>query len=83
MSPPMTPTMRAILQDVSERRRVSVKDLLGESRAHNIARPRQEAMALMYATGKYSLPRIGAVFNRDHTTVLHACRIAKERAQAE
>ena len=44
-------------------------------RNRNIARPRQVAMALAKDLTQMSLPEIGEAFgNRDHTTVLHACR---------
>ena len=40
-----------------------------------MARPRQMAMALAKELTPMSLPEIGQNFgNRDHTTVLHACR---------
>ena len=45
----------------------------------DIARPRQVAMALAKELTSHSLPEIGDAFGeRDHTTVLHACRVIKE-----
>ena len=42
-------------------------------------RPRQVAMALSKELTNHSLPEIGDAFGgRDHTTVLHACRVIKE-----
>ena len=40
--------------------------------------PRQVAMYLAREIAGLSLPRIGAAFDRDHTTVLHACRKVEE-----
>ena len=67
-----------IKQRVAKRYRVTVADLEGHSRKREFARPRQIAMALAYRKLKpfgYSLPMIARHFgNRDHTTVLFACR---------
>ena len=44
-----------------------------------MARPRQVAMALCKELTNHSLPEIGDAFGgRDHTTVLHACRLIKQ-----
>jgi chromosomal replication initiator protein len=49
--------------------------LLSRSRAANVAWARQAAMYLARELTDHSLPQIGREFaNRDHTTVLHACR---------
>ncbi len=53
---------------------VSEKELLGPSRLRSVMRPRQVAMYLARELTGLSLPRLGAAFGRDHTTVLHACR---------
>ncbi len=54
---------------------IKVSDLISKSRARNIARPRQLAMAFSKQYTNLSLPKIGAEFGgRDHTTVLHACK---------
>jgi chromosomal replication initiator protein len=31
----------------------------------------------------HSLPRIGVAFNRNHATVLHACRTVEEKAKQD
>ncbi|MBA4064731.1 MAG: hypothetical protein C0501_13655 [Isosphaera sp.] len=53
---------------------VGERELLGPSRLRTVLVPRQVAMYLAREVGRLSLPRIGAAFGRDHTTVLHACR---------
>jgi chromosomal replication initiator protein len=56
-----------------------VADLLSRRRSRSITRPRQMAMALAKELTNHSLPEIGDAFGgRDHTTVLHACRVVKE-----
>jgi chromosomal replication initiator protein len=57
---------------------VTEKELLGASRLRNVLVPRQVAMYLARELTGLSLPRIGATFGRDHTTVLHACRKVEE-----
>jgi chromosomal replication initiator protein len=55
-----------------------VADLLSKRRSRSITRPRQVAMALSKELTNHSLPEIGDAFGgRDHTTVLHACRVIK------
>jgi chromosomal replication initiator protein len=64
-----------IQKTVAEYYKIRVADMHSKKRNRNIARPRQVAMALAKELTEMSLPEIGDAFgNRDHTTVLHACR---------
>jgi chromosomal replication initiator protein len=64
-----------IQRTVAEFYKIKVADLHAKKRSRNVARPRQMAMALAKELTEMSLPEIGDAFgNRDHTTVLHACR---------
>ncbi len=63
-----------ILKRVAAAFGVTEKELLGTSRLRGVLRPRQVAMYLVRELTGLSLPRIGVAFDRDHTTVLHACR---------
>ena len=64
---------------VAEYFKIRVADLLSKRRNRSITRPRQMAMALSKELTKHSLPEIGDAFGgRDHTTVLHACRVMKD-----
>ncbi|SUC06006.1 chromosomal replication initiator protein DnaA [Pasteurella canis] len=76
-------TVENIQKVVAEYYRIKVSDLKGKSRSRSIARPRQLAMALSKELTNRSLPEIGKSFgDKDHTTVLHACRkIAELREQ--
>lgn len=68
-------TVENIQKTVAEFYKIKVADLHAKKRSRNIARPRQMAMALAKELTEMSLPEIGDAFgNRDHTTVLHACR---------
>lgn len=68
------PEMAAIVQDVSNKTGVSVKDLCGHSRKRPIARARQLAMWQLRRQG-IPLTAIGAILGgRDHTTVIHGIK---------
>lgn len=64
-----------IQKTVADFYRIKVIDLLSKKRTRIIARPRQIAMCLARELTQLSLPEIGAAFgDRDHTTVLYACK---------
>tara|TARA_R110002072_G_scaffold161459_1_gene313031 strand:+ start:25200 stop:26690 length:1491 start_codon:yes stop_codon:yes gene_type:complete len=72
-------TIDNIQKTVAEFFKIRVADLLSKRRNRSIARPRQTAMALAKELTNHSLPEIGDSFGgRDHTTVLHACKIIAE-----
>ncbi|OGA73803.1 MAG: chromosomal replication initiation protein DnaA [Betaproteobacteria bacterium RIFCSPLOWO2_12_FULL_65_14] len=76
-------SVEGIQKTVAEYFKIKVSDMHSKKRSRNLARPRQVAMALAKDLTQMSLPEIGEAFgNRDHTTVLHACRtIASLRKQ--
>lgn len=66
-------TINNIQKTVAEYYKIRLADLHSKSRARQVARPRQVAMALSKELTNHSLPEIGDAFGgRDHTTVLHA-----------
>jgi chromosomal replication initiator protein len=76
-------SVEGIQKTVAEYFKLKISDMHSKKRSRNVARPRQVAMALAKELTQMSLPEIGEAFgNRDHTTVLHACRtIASLRKQ--
>jgi chromosomal replication initiator protein len=76
-------SVEGIQKTVAEYFKIKISDMHSKKRNRNVARPRQVAMALAKDLTQMSLPEIGEAFgNRDHTTVLHACRtIAALRKQ--
>lgn len=72
-------TSKEIVAQVAARHGVSVDDLIGPSRQRTITRARHEAMWLMRQATTRSLPSIGRVFRRHHTTVLFGIREHEER----
>jgi chromosomal replication initiator protein len=72
-------TIENIQKTVAEYYKIRMADLLSKRRSRSIARPRQLAMALAKELTSHSLPEIGDAFGgRDHTTVMHACRVIKD-----
>ena len=64
-----------IQKTVADYFKIKVSEMYSKKRSRNVARPRQVAMALAKELTQMSLPEIGEAFgDRDHTTVLHACR---------
>ena len=59
---------------------ITREELLSASRSQRLVWPRQVAMYLARELTDQTLPAIGRAFgNRDHTTVMHACRRTAER----
>jgi chromosomal replication initiator protein len=77
---PRRRTVEEIQRRTCEACGVTLDDLLSPSRAARVAFARQVAMYLARELTDATLPAIGRAFgNRNHTTVLHACRRAEER----
>lgn len=77
-------TINNIQKTVAEYYKIRVADLHSKSRARQVARPRQVAMALSKELTNHSLPEIGDAFGgRDHTTVLHAKRRIAELVDSD
>ena len=71
-------TIENIQKTVAEYYKIRVADLLSKRRSRSIAGRARRDGARERATS-HSLPEIGDAFGgRDHTTVLHACRVIKE-----
>lgn len=72
-------TVDNIKKTVAQHYNIKTSDLDSKRRTRSIARPRQVAMSLSKELTNHSLPEIGSYFgNRDHTTVIHACKKIKE-----
>jgi len=70
-----TLTPELVMKAVAERFRLTPADLTGRKRDRATALARQVAMYLLKEANNCSLAQIGLEFgNRDHATVIHACR---------
>lgn len=75
-------TIPFIQEIVANHYSITSDDINSKNRSKKIAYPRQIAMYLSRKLVDLSLPKIGAEFNRDHTTIIHGCdKIAKEAKQ--
>lgn len=63
----------SVKKAVCKKYNIKISDIESKKRIHEIAYPRQIAMYLCRELTDLSLPKIGASFGKDHTTVLHAC----------
>jgi len=57
--------------------------MLGRGRKHALARWRHLMFLLAYELSHQSLMQIGKAMNRDHSTIWHGCRRAKERMETD
>ena len=70
---------QVVMQTISDYYGITVDDLTNQSRRREITVPRQIAMYLTRELTTMSLPQIGQAFgNRDHSTVLHACKTVEK-----
>jgi chromosomal replication initiator protein len=73
-----------IQKRVAEHFDIRLADMASKRRPENIVFPRQVAMYLARQLTGSSLNTIGEAFGgRDHGTVLHACRLVKDRMQID
>lgn len=80
--PPLEPMVRTpligrdkrIIREVAQAHLVTVDDIVGPRRFAPFVAARREAMQRIRNELGFSFPRIGRLFNRDHTAVLYACR---------
>ncbi len=76
--------IETIQKKVAEHYDIRLADMTSKRRPENIAFPRQVAMFLSRQMTENSLNSIGEAFGgRDHGTVLHACRLVKDRMEVD
>ena len=73
----------AIARAVCERFAVRPAELRSRRRTQNVAIPRQLAMYLCRRMTTASYPRIGELFGRDHSTVMHAAEATERRRKTD
>ena len=73
-----------MIQETCDHSCVSFHRVMGRSKQQPYARIRQVCMWRLYRESNISMPVIGSIFNRDHTTVLHAIhKMDKEMESAD
>jgi chromosomal replication initiator protein len=77
-------SIEVIQKKVAEHFDIRLADMTSKRRPENIAFPRQIAMYLSRQLTESSLNTIGEAYGgRDHGTVLHACRLVKNRMDVD
>lgn len=81
-NPGLKPTSDLILKEVSKYYSITTEQITSTNRSKEMVQPRQVAMYLVRNLTNYSLPEIGKVFSRDHTTVMHSINKVEEYLQS-
>lgn len=76
-------SVNVIKKIVGKHFNVRMEDFNSKRKTQSIAWPRQIAMFLTTELTDLSLPEIGREFNRDHSTVVHARDLVKERINTD
>ena len=76
-------SVAAIKKIVGKHFSVKIEDFSSKKKNQTIAWPRQIAMYLTNTMTDLSLPEIGREFNRDHSTVIHARDLVKEKINTD
>ena len=71
-----------IQRKVAECYNIRHSDLMGKRRIQTISFPRQVAMYLSRELTSNSFPSIGVAFDRNHATILHACKTVETKLSA-
>lgn len=77
------PSLPDVTSAVAAQFGLTAADLRGKSRKQAVARARAMAMYLARRLTSTTITEIGRHFRRDHTTVIHACRVSQQRIQAD
>lgn len=65
--------IKQAINDVCKDYDITYEQIISPTRMRTVSLPRQVAMFKLHQLG-YSLVEIGKIFNKDHTTVIHAVR---------
>ncbi len=76
---PVNVTVDKIFSKVTEKYGVSREELVGSKRNKEIANARHTCIYMVRNSTDMSLPNIGKLFNRDHTTVLSSVELIEKR----
>jgi chromosomal replication initiator protein len=77
------PALQSIVEAVCAAFRVTHDEIISRRRGQHVALARQVAIYLIREITDYSFPRIGAYFNRDHSTAIHSHTQIARRVTAE
>ena len=72
------PTAETIIEETARFYKVTPEIIMSRSKIRNTVTARQVAMYLIRTLTNLTLPDIGEIFKRDHTTVMHACGVIEK-----
>ena len=75
--------VHSIKKVVGKHFKIEMEDFQSKRKTQSVAWPRQIAMFLCNELTDMSLPEIGREFNRDHSTVVHARDLVKEKVKTD
>lgn len=70
----MTPLSRKIASSMARRYGTTVDEIFGRRRFPEAVEARSHAWSILYRQHGYTMARIGRIWGRDHSTVLHGIR---------
>ena len=76
--PGITVTPFTLITLSAKKYNITVEQLMSPTRKRRMVEARQYSMYLIRKNLKYSQAATGAVFHKDHATVLHACRVIND-----
>ena len=80
---PVKITQDKILAAVAKKYGVTVEDLKGKRRTREIAMPRHICIYILRSITDMSLPAIGKLFKRDHTTIMSSIDAVEEKLRED
>ena len=75
--------VNTIKKSVAKHYKIDLEDFKSKRKTQSVAWPRQIAMYLCTELTDMSLPEIGREFNRDHSTVVHARDLVKDKSKTD
>jgi len=78
-NPWINPTPEFIIKAVAKYFEVNPEEITGKDRSQKMVEPRKVAMYMVRDMTHLSFPKMGGVFNKDHTTVKHAVDTLEEQ----
>jgi len=70
----LQPRWKKIVNEVAKKHDIPFRVIMSDRRSYNIVRARQECYWQLYTETTMSMPLIGRVTNRHHTSILHGIR---------
>ena len=78
-NPWINPTPEFIIKAVAKYFEITYEDIVGKDRSQKMVEPRKIAMYMVRDMTHLSFPKMGEVFNKDHTTVMHSIDTLEEK----